>query len=47
MVLPPRSPPKALSIATSLFLPSLSSTASDREAAPCGAAVFCFTIAPE
>jgi len=37
----------SLSIETSLFLPSLSSTASEREAAPCGSAVFCFAIAPE
>src|SRR5260370_2232236 len=29
-----------------LFLPALSSTASDREAAPCSSAVFCFAIAP-
>jgi hypothetical protein len=35
-----------LSVGTSLFLPSLSSTASDREAAPCGAAAFCFASAP-
>jgi hypothetical protein len=45
----PRLPTPTLAecpIAISLFLPSLSSTASDREAAPCGSAVFCFAIAP-
>src|SRR5204862_6296995 len=38
--------PHRSSLLPSLFLPSLSSTASDREAAPCGSAVFCFAAAP-
>src|SRR6202007_2356238 len=34
------------SLLPSLFPPSLSSTASNREAAPCGSAGFCFAILP-
>lgn len=42
---PHNEPPDCLS-APSLFLPSFSSTGSDRESAPCGSAVFCFANAP-